>query len=138
MARSDHTAWTPTSVPDSIVLLSGHNSATRLTAETVPGIKLEKCNILLRLHINTGGGSFELEHPGDGACGIPEAGDTMVLTGGAYHAYHIMDLTGGYPTHNYVTRWVDGKIIIIIMFNDSDDDHDFDNDNENEYFSIND
>ena len=51
----------------------------------------------------------------------------MVLTG------------GGSPGdgHNYVTRWVDGKIIII-MCNDSDDDHDFDNDNENEYFSIND
>ena len=49
-----------------------------------------------------------------------------------------MVLTGGYPAHNYVTRWVDGKIIIIIMCNDSDYDHDFDNDNENEYFSIND
>ena len=92
----------------------------------MPGIKLEKCNILLRLHINTGGGSFELEHPGENACGIPEAGDTMVLTGGGLN-----------PAHKYVTRWVDGKIIII-MCNDSDDDHDFDNDNENEYFSIND
>ena len=76
-------------------------------------------------HLNTGGGSFELKHSGWDACGIPEAGDTMVLT-------------GGYPAHKYVTRWVDGKIIIIIMCNDSDDDHDFDNDNENEYFSIND
>ena len=69
-------------------------------------------------HLNTGGGSFELKHNGEAACGIPEAGDTMVLTGGR-------------PAHNYVTRWVDGKIII--MCNDSDDDHDFDNDNENEY-----
>ena len=89
----------------------------------MPGVKLEKGNILILLHINTGGGSFELEHPGENACGIPEAGDTMVLTGGY--------------NHKYVTRWVDGKIIII-MCNDSDDDHDFDNDNENEYFSIND
>ena len=120
MVRVYHTAWTPPSLPDSIVLLGGGDSAASLTAESVPGIKLEKCNILLRLHINTGGGSFELEHPGEFACGIPEAGDTMVLTGGYY-----------------VTRWVDGKIIII-MCNDSDDDHDFDNDNENQYFSIND
>ena len=61
-------------------------------------------------HLNTGGGSFELKHSGWGACGIPEAGDTMVLTGGYY-----------------VTRWVEGN-------NNSDDDHD----NEYEYFSIND
>ena len=127
MGRYAHTAWTPTSLPDSIVLLGGYDSATTgyTTAETVPGVKLEKGNILILLHINTGGGSFELKHSGWHACGIPEAGDTMVLTGGR-------------PAHNYVTRWVDGKIIIIIMFNDSDDDHDFDNDNENEYFSIND
>ena len=96
---------------------------------TVSGVKLKEKNILLLQHIYTGGikvagGSFDLKHSGQGACGIPEAGDTMVLTGGY--------------NHKYVTRWVDGKIIIIIMCNDSDDDHDFDNDNENEYFSIND
>ena len=124
MVRVYHTAWTPPSLPDSILLLGGYSSAGSLTAESVPGIKLEKGNILILLHINTGGGSFELKHSGWHACGIPEAGDTMVLTGGR-------------PAHNYVTRWVDGKIIII-MCNDSDDDHDFDNDNENEYFSIND
>ena len=104
MERRYHTAWTPTSLPDSIVLLGGHNSATRLTAVTVPGIKLEKCNILLRLHIYTGGGSFELKHSGAYACGIPDRGDnSIVLIGGLY------------PGHNYVTRWVDVKIIIIIM-----------------------
>ena len=37
MARWDHTAWTPTSLPGSIVLLGGFTSATRLTAEVVPG-----------------------------------------------------------------------------------------------------
>ena len=120
MVRVYHTAWTPPSLPDSILLLGGYSSAGSLTAESVPGIKLEKGNILILLHINTGGGSFELKHSGWHACGIPEAGDTMVLT-------------GGYPAHKYVTRWVDGKIIIIIMCNNSDDDHDFDNDNENEY-----
>ena len=122
MKRSGHTAWTPPSLPGSIVLFGGCCSSASLTAETVPGVKLEKCYILLRQHIYTGG-SFDLEHSGQSACGILEAGDTMVLTGGR--------------DHNYVTRWVDGKIIMI-MCNDSDDDHDFDNDNENEYFSIND
>ena len=90
--RIFHTAWTPTSLPDSIVLFGGFSSAASLTAESVPGIKLEKCNILLRLHIYAGGGSFDLKHNGEAACGIPEAGDTMVLTG------------GDYPAHNYVTR----------------------------------
>ena len=102
MERDDHTAWTPPSLPDSIVLLGGYDSAARLTAETVPGVKSKKGNILLLLHIFTGGGSFELKHTGAGACGIPDGGDTVVLT-------------GGYPAHKYVTRWVDGKIIIIII-----------------------
>ena len=104
MERYGHTAWTPPSLPNSIVLLGGGSSgsAASLTAETVPGFKSIKGNILLHLHIFTGGGSFELKHSGWDACGIPEAGDTMVLT-------------GGYPAHNYVTRWVDGKIIIIII-----------------------
>ena len=44
----------------------------------------------------TGRDSFDLSHSGDEACGIPDAGDTIVLTGGV--------------CHNYVTRWVGGKI----------------------------
>ena len=44
----------------------------------------------------TDGGSFDLSHGGERACGIPDAGDTIVLTGG--------------DGHNYVTRWVGGKI----------------------------
>ena len=72
----------------------------------------------------TGVGSFDLEHSGAYACGIPDGGDTIVLT-------------GGYPAHKYVTRWVDHHHPHHVN-NDSDDDHDFDNDNENEYFSIND
>ena len=71
----------------------------------------------------TGGASFDLEHRGAYACGIPDGGDTIVLT-------------GGYPAHKYVTRWVDHHHHHVK--NDSDDDHDFDNYNENEYFSIND
>ena len=62
--------------------------------------KLEKGNILLHLHIYTGGGSFDLEHERARACGIPDGGDTIVLTGGR--------------GHKYVTRWVDEKIIIIM------------------------
>ena len=100
MARAWHTAWTPTSLPDSIVLLGGGSSATRLTADIVPGVKSKKGNILLHLHIFTGGGSFELKRSGAAACGIPDGGDTFVLTGG--------------EAHNYVTRWVDAKIIIIM------------------------
>ncbi len=38
MARGGHTAWTPTSLPDSNVLLGGDSSAPRLTAEVLPGI----------------------------------------------------------------------------------------------------
>ena len=37
MARHGHTAWTPTSLPGSIVLLGGGSSATSLTAEVLPG-----------------------------------------------------------------------------------------------------
>ena len=44
----------------------------------------------------TGGGSFSLHHIVDFTCGIPDADDTIVLTGG--------------NGHNYVTRWVGGKI----------------------------
>jgi len=61
VARFYHTAWTLTSLPDSIVLLGDFDSAESLTAETVPG------------------GGFELKHSGDRACGIPEAGDTINL-----------------------------------------------------------
>ena len=37
MARSSHTAWTPISLPGSIVLLGGGSGATSLTAEVLPG-----------------------------------------------------------------------------------------------------
>jgi len=74
VARYHHTAWTPPSLPDSIVLLGGGiTNATDLTAETVPD-----------------GGGFGLSHSASWACGIPDAGDTIVLTGGA---------------HKYVTRY---------------------------------
>jgi len=73
VARGFHTAWMPSSLPDSIVLLGGTGYA-QLTAETVPD-----------------GGSFDLRHSGDWSCGIPDAGDTIVLTGG--------------EIHNYVTRY---------------------------------
>ena len=37
VTRYSHTAWTPSSLPDSIVLLGGDSSATKFTAEIVPG-----------------------------------------------------------------------------------------------------
>jgi len=74
-ARLSHVAWTPTSLPNSIVLLGGWGAA-ELTAEIVPG-----------------GGTFDLRHSGFGACGIPDE-DTIVMTGG-----------GDYPGHNHVTRY---------------------------------
>ena len=37
MARQAHTAWTPQSRPDSIMLLGGYFNAAKLTAEIVPG-----------------------------------------------------------------------------------------------------
>merc|ERR1711971_1034259 len=71
LARNGHTAWTPPSLPDSIVLLGGRDNqdSDELPAETVPG-----------------GGTFALEHPGSGACGIPNE-DTIVMIGGYDHAY---------------------------------------------------
>jgi len=73
-ARLSHVAWTPTSLPNSIVLLGGWGAA-ELTAEIVPG-----------------GGTFDLRHSGEYACGIPDE-DTIVMIGG----YD--------PAHNYVTRY---------------------------------
>ena len=43
--RYSHTAWTPPSLPDSIVLLGGYapfRPTTALTAEIVPGVSIEK------------------------------------------------------------------------------------------------
>ena len=45
-----------------------------------------------------GGGGFALKHDGWAGCGIPDAGDTIVLTGG--------------DGHNFVTRWVDQILFI--------------------------
>ena len=89
MGRGYHTAWTPPSLPDSIVLLGGHSDAAKLTAEIVPGF--EKWSSF-QIFFVTGGGTFELRHDGEYACGIPDE-DTIVMTGG-----------GGYPPHDYVTR----------------------------------
>jgi len=76
-ARSLHTAWTPPSLPNSIVLLGGDADATKPTAEIVPG-----------------GGTFALRHTGWAACGIPDE-DTIVMTGGG----------GGWYSHDFVTRY---------------------------------
>ena len=83
-------AWSPTSLPDSIVLLGGwddDDNAAELTAEIVPGIEDWSS---LHLFFVAGGGTFELRHSGYEACGIPDK-DTIVMT-------------GGYK-HDHVTRW---------------------------------
>ena len=82
-------AWTPTSLPNSIVLLGGADDAAKLTAEIVPGF--EKWSSF-HLFFVAGGGTFDLRHSGGGACGIPDE-DTVVMTGG-----------GGWDAHDYVTR----------------------------------
>ena len=84
-ARSYHTAWTPPSDPDSIVLLGGGDRFD-LAAEILPGFqsKVETVNVY------PGGGSFGLNDNLEYACGIPD-GETIVMT-------------GGYPAHSFVTR----------------------------------
>ena len=70
------------------MLLGGLHPDAKFTAEIVPGF--EKWSTF-HLFFVTGGGTFELRHSGNRACGIPEE-DTIVITGGIYN--------------NYVTRWV--------------------------------
>ena len=84
-------AWTPTSLPDSIVLLGGWDNAAPLTAEILPGF--EKWSSSHLFFVIKGGKTFALRHRGHGqaACGIPD-GDTIVMT-------------GGWRQH-YVTRWL--------------------------------
>ena len=91
MARSTHTAWTPPSLPDTIVLLGGTGPAAELTAETMPGFE-GNANFYFFF---PGGFKFPLKHNGRYGCGIPY-GETFILTGG-----------GSWVRHNYVTRWVD-------------------------------
>ena len=86
MVRRGHVAWTPTSLPNSIVLLGGWDNAAQFTAEIVPGFEKSSS---FHLFFVAGGGTFALRHSGMFACGIPDE-DTIVMT-------------GGYP-HNYVTR----------------------------------
>ena len=76
-------AWTPPSLPNSIVLLGGSDYAARLTAEIVPGF--EKWSSF-HLFFVAGGGTFDLRHNGKYACGIPDE-DTIVMTGGYKHHY---------------------------------------------------
>ena len=92
VARYGHTAWTPPSLPDSIVLLGGCcGSAVSLTAEIVPG---KKAKTGFYLFSTPGGETFSLQHNREYACGIQD-GLSIVITGGF--------------KHNYVTRWVAAK-----------------------------
>ena len=87
-------AWTPPSLPNSIVLLGGVDDEAMLTAEIVPGF--EKWSSF-HLFFVTGGGTFALRHSGLMSCGIPDD-DTIVMTGGGWTF-----------KHNFVTRWVQLK-----------------------------
>ena len=88
--RTGHVAWTPPSLPKSIVLMSAYGSAPELTAEILPGKKQRQASI----YFPPGGETFSLKHSGYRACGITD-GQSIVLIGGS--------------RHNYVTRWVGAK-----------------------------
>ena len=89
-------AWTPPSLPDSIVLLGGlyRPSETQFTAEIVPGKKQAYLSLYLFF---PGGATFSLPHETAFACGIPD-GETIVMTG-----------AGAWESHSYVTRQEDAK-----------------------------
>ena len=78
-------AWTPTSLPDSIVLLGGYDDDddAQLTAEIVPGFEMWSS---FHIFFVAGEGTFKMRHSGHFACGIPDE-DTIVMTGGYYHDY---------------------------------------------------
>ena len=86
-ARDEHTAWSPPSLLNSIVLLGGIGEAA-FTAEivpgTVPGPGTYQKTIILSFP--SGGGAFALKHDGGAACGISDK-DTIVMTGGRGHNY---------------------------------------------------
>ena len=94
MQRFAHTAWTPPSPSDSIVLLGGGNNHGCGTAcdnaEIVPGAPLAYRQ---KLSHSIGGQTFKLRHQAYMACAITD-GETVVLTG------------GGIPFNNFVHRWV--------------------------------
>ena len=50
-ARRAHVAWTPTSLPNSIVLLGGWDDAAPLTAEIVPGLRTGQVFIFSLLQV---------------------------------------------------------------------------------------
>ena len=53
-ARQEHTAWTPSSQPDSIVLMAGEDSAAELSAEIVPGNQgRSDCRIMVIMKFTT-------------------------------------------------------------------------------------
>ena len=90
--RWHHTAWTPPSLPDSVVLLGA--SAGGRSVDIVPGFSKQSSNFS-PYDLCPGGGGFEFDelmHSGDRACGIPD-GETIVMS-------------GGFPLHSYVTRCI--------------------------------
>ena len=96
MERWTHTAWTPPSLPNSIVLLGGTvgSGDAAFTAEIVPGDDnqgflywpIDKKGLQSQDSFLPDGGTFALEHSGESACGIPDK-DTIVMTGGWEHNY---------------------------------------------------
>ena len=83
-ARAYHTAWTPPSQPDSIVLLGGDFiTGTYDTVEILPGFFEAKHKLV---QFCQGGRRFALNHSGNAACGIPN-GETILMTGGNRHSF---------------------------------------------------
>ena len=97
--RAHHTAWTPSSLPNSIVLFGGvgsdgvsfdlANNAMSKTTERLPGVEVKTFLYFLE----SGGETFDLKRDVFGVCGIPEK-ETIILTGGG---------------DRFVTRWERAK-----------------------------
>ena len=96
--RYFHTAWTPPTPFNSIVIFGGtdgggDNDAAELTAEVVQSEgdldydqHGDHSKMIFTSHYFTGSYTFDLTHSGYLSCGIPD-GETYVLTGGGKHNF---------------------------------------------------
>ena len=101
--RAHHTAWTPSSLPNSIVLFGGvgnagfdlANNAMSKNTERLPGVEVKTFLYFLE----SGGETFILKRDVFGVCGIPEK-ETIILTGGG---------------DRFVTRWERAKTNFLVV-----------------------
>ena len=87
VARAYHTAWTPASQPDKLLLLGGITADTEYSAEVLPGVQVHSPDLRA---LSAGGGSFSVRHSVDRSCGV-EDGSSVVMVGGS-------------PSHRHVDR----------------------------------